>query len=173
MIKNFVSRHTPVARPRACAVARPCAQVGCVVCLAGRVAPGHARLCPAMSRYNLLYRVPAPKLGSNPFQLHCNFFFHSFFFLCSSYCKTTKFIYLIFFFKSFSRTSKTYLFIFPVLHNVKLREKNFPSTFFPICYSPSIQFHTTYNTQSSNNHQNAQRMHDLTRFPSSPMYSYT
>ena len=97
MIQNFVSRHTPVARPRACAVARPCAQVGCVVCVAGHVAPGHARLCPAVSRYNLLYRVPAPKLGSSPFQLHCNFFFHSFFFLCSSYCKTTKFIYLIFF----------------------------------------------------------------------------
>ena len=50
--------------------------------------------------------------------------------------------------------------------NLKLRGYIFSTlifNIFPIFYSPSIQSQYTYNTKSSNNHQNAPRMHDLTR----------
>ena len=57
--------------------------------------------CPScsVSRYSLLYRDLTPYMGSCPFQppfIHVFFFHLSFFFLCSSYCKTTKYIIIFF-----------------------------------------------------------------------------
>ena len=57
-----------------------------------RVLPSHARHCAPVLRYNMLYRDQEWEMGS-AHPAACNLiFFFSFiiFFLCSSYCKTTK-----------------------------------------------------------------------------------
>ena len=126
--------------------------------------------CPSclVSRYNLLYRDPAPKWA-----VAYSSSMHTFFFpLCSTYWKTN----FLFFFHIISRTSELiYLFIyFSVLHTVKPQKKikNFPQHFFSsyVLFTKHISTqHIQHTIQSHITiHQNAQRMHDLTHFPSSP-----
>ena len=70
-----------------------------------------------------------------------------------------------------------FILFFPVLHIVKPKKKIL-NTFFFLCaihQALNSHNHTSYTTfiKMHTIHQNAQCMHDLTRFPSSPRYSYT
>ena len=115
-------------------------------------------------------------MGSSPFQLlqPC-FFFLLFFIICSTHYKITKFfIFFISSLEPNKFIIVYFILFFPVLHSVKPQEKNFLNTFFfsfnsglfcpkflkllrfyflslvfnifPMCYSPSTQFHITHTT---------------------------
>ena len=96
----YAPQHTPRLAAHLAMLAQPC-------------------LPSPVSRYNLLYRDPAPKMGSSPFQLPCTFLF--FFFICSTHCKTTKKKNSIFSIEQ----KKIIIIFFPVLHTVKPQKKKF------------------------------------------------
>ena len=126
---------------------------------------------PCLSRYKTLYRDPTPKWAvAHSSFLHKLFFFSLIIFF--SFVPATVRPQNFFFFHVFSRTKRNIFFFFFCSTHCKTSEKISSTHFFSYVLSTK-HTSTQFNHTSQLIHQNAQWMHDLTRFLSSPRFSFT
>ena len=157
---------------------------GYIVALPGSVArpcctprPASPALCHDTIPYIVTQHM---QMGSSPSsQVSCTLFFFSlifFFHFVSPTGRLQKYIFYFYFQVEPNKLIRIYLCIFSSFKHCKtLKKISSIHIFFSYVLFTKHTNYTTYTTIHVIHtiHQNAQWMHDLTRFPSSPRYSYT